>query len=223
VTLAIEDVTVVAETTIVTDLTLLPRVAVMITQPLAAVVVVKANVAVLKAAATVTEAGTASPAALDFNEMLCSDEAVLGSDTVHVPPLPATTVTALQDNALIVDTVAAGTSDMAVVALLVPYVAVIVAVCEDEISAVEMPKVAVVLPVAKTTLAGVVSTFEIAPVIVAVAPAGAPFVSPTVQLVLAFDVRLVLVQDREEIRTAAESDTVAVFEDPLRDAVSVAV
>jgi len=86
VTLATEDVTVVAETTIVTDLTLLPRVAVMTTQPLAAVVVVKANVAVLKAAATVTEGGTASPAALDFNKMLCGDEAVLGSDTVHVPP-----------------------------------------------------------------------------------------------------------------------------------------
>ena len=74
------------------------------------------------------------------------------------------------------------------------------------------------------TEAGNVRTLAIAPEMATVAPpAGAALVNVTVQVVLALETRVAAVHCREEIRTGAVRDTVALLEKPLRDAVTVAV
>jgi len=84
--------------------------------------------------------------------------------------------------------------------------------------------VAVVAFAAIVTDVGIVRTPVIPPVSVTDAPPlGAAFVAVTVQVVLAFDASVALVHDREETCTGADNDTVAVLEDPLSEAVNVAV
>jgi len=83
--------------------------------------------------------------------------------------------------------------------------------------------VAVVAAAATVTDAGTVRTFAIAPPIVTTAPAGAAFVRVTVQVVLTFDARVPVAHCRDETSTGADSVRFTGVEEPLSDAVTVAV
>jgi len=84
--------------------------------------------------------------------------------------------------------------------------------------------VALVAAAPTVTDVGTVRTLAIAPPIVTTAPAaGATFVNVTVQVVLAFDARAPAAHWTDEIRTGAESVRFTGAEEPLSDAVTVAV
>jgi len=84
--------------------------------------------------------------------------------------------------------------------------------------------VAVVAAAATVTDAGTVRTLAIAPPIVTTAPpAGATLVRVTVQVVLALETRVPVAHCRVETSTGAESVRFTGAEEPLSDAVTVAV
>jgi len=84
--------------------------------------------------------------------------------------------------------------------------------------------VAVVAFARMMTDVGIVRTPVIPPESVTDAPPlGAALVAVTLHRVLEFEPSVALEHDSEESTTGAESDRAAVFEEPLRDAVSVAV
>jgi len=71
---------------------------------------------------------------------------------------------------------------------------------------------------------GSVRILAIAPPIVTIAPpAGAAFVRVTVHVVLVFDARVPVAHCSEETSTEAESARLTNFEEPFREAVTVAV
>jgi hypothetical protein len=102
--------------------------------------------------------------------------------------------------------------------------AVSVAVWSVETVVVEMGNVAVVAPAAMVADVGTVRTPDIPPEsVTAEPPVGAALFDVIVHAVFPLDVSVAAVQEKEEIRTGADSATVAVLEDPLRDALTVAV
>jgi len=90
-------------------------------------------------------------------------------------------------------------------------------------AAVVALKVTEVEPAATVTEAGTVSTVSVFVSVTSAPPAGAAFVSVTVQTVLEFAPRLVGLQASEDTRTGATSPTVAFAELVLYVAVTVAL
>jgi hypothetical protein len=85
-------------------------------------------------------------------------------------------------------------------------------------------KVAVVAVAGTVTEAGSVRTFAMAPERATTAPpVGAALVKVTVQVVLALEAKLVATHCMDEIRPGAVSGREADWEEPLREAVMVAV
>jgi phage terminase large subunit-like protein len=85
-------------------------------------------------------------------------------------------------------------------------------------------KVAVVALARTVTEAGNNRTLAMAPERATEAPpAGAAWVNVTVQVVLALEARVEAVHCREETRTGATRQTVALLEEPFKEAVTVAV
>ena len=94
----------------------------------------------------------------------------------------------------------------------------------ERIEPVEAVKLAVVALAGTVTEAGSVRTLAMPPERATEDPAaGAAPVKVTVQVALALEARVEGVHCREEIRTAAVRETVALLEEPLRDAVIVAL
>ena len=84
--------------------------------------------------------------------------------------------------------------------------------------------VAVVVAPATVTEEGTVRTFAMAPPMITATPVtGAAFVRVTVQVVLVFEARVPVAHCREETSTGAESVRCTGAEEPLSDAVTVAV
>jgi hypothetical protein len=155
--------------------------AVNVTAPLTLAVLVKTSVALADPLATVTDAGTVSPALLDCSVTVFATDPAPAIDTVQFPDCPAEIVAGLQtsDSGPAVAVKPVETVEL-------PRVAVRVAL-EDPVNA---PVLAVKLPMfafaATVTLAGTVITWELpSESVTTVPPAGATADNVTVQEVLA--------------------------------------
>jgi hypothetical protein len=85
-------------------------------------------------------------------------------------------------------------------------------------------KVAVVAVAGTVTEAGSVRTLAMPPEMATTAPpVGAALLKVTVQVVLALEARVVAVHWRAEISAGATNEIVEVLEEPLREAVAVAL
>jgi hypothetical protein len=211
-----------ADTPIAAVIELPPRVAVKVAlwSLVIKAAAVALNVAVVAPAATVTDAGTMSKVLLLVS---LTDEPPVGaawvSVTVHVLTAPCPRLPGLQVN---VESCSCADRLMFAVFELLPRVAVTVALwlLVMEAAAVAL-KVAVVAPAATVTDAGTVS--EVLPLasVTVEPPAGAVWVTVTVQVLIALCPRLVGLQASPDIVTDPERVTVVAVGLPPRVAVTV--
>ena len=182
--------------------------------------VVKANVAELLPAVTVTEAGTEMVVVSELRVTTKPlPEARPESVTVHVPEDSAPTFGGEQVREV---RVTGATRDSAADCEMPLRVAVTVAVWLDETERAVALKVAEEFPADTVTEAGVESTELLSEIATARPPEGAAWESVKVQMVEPLEVREVGAQAREVGIAKATRDNAADCEVPLRVAVTVA-
>jgi hypothetical protein len=199
-----------------------PSVATIISQPLRVGLVTKVNGALPAPAATVTDAGSWTPALLDLNATTVSDDAAAERFTTQLPEDAGFTETGLQTKDVSMTAVPEVT-DKLVVALLAPYAAVNVTFCGAATAPVAAVNVPVVALGDMVTDAGTV-TVGIPPEMVTSTPAaGAALLRITVQTALEFGASVAGVHWKTDMSGGPLSESVAVFEEPASEAVTVAV
>jgi hypothetical protein len=202
----------------------LPDVAMRITPPVRALVVVKDTGAEVAFMGMVSDGGIENAGLLGFSVMTVGKAWGVASETTHVPEIKGVRTAGVQDSDIGDGAGADGRREMAAVKLAAPRVAVMTAACEVAMAAVEAVKMAEAAPAGTVKIAGTVrSDGRLLERETATPGAGAAFERVIVHVVLALEARLAAAHLRLERVTEAVRESVVVTDEPFHVAVTVAV
>jgi hypothetical protein len=201
----------------------LPEVALRLTEPVRALVVVKDTWAEVAFMGMVSDDGIVNAGLLAFSVTTVGKAGGGASETTHVPEIPGVKTAGVQDN----DRGEAGEDarrEMAAVRFVEPRVALMTTPCEVAMAAAEAVKAAEAAPAGTVKMAGTVrSDGKLLERETATPGAGADWDRVIVHAVLELEARLAVAQLRPERVTEAARESVVVTDEPFQVAVTVAV